>query len=104
MTTSTCFSITLPTLPQAKQGAAHGIFAWGQQINAYRYWWFENSGSFQQAICTFINDDTLLMHWDAGLLIQTFQKTGPNRVELKMKKPNTAGEYKPILEVVFTKT
>lgn len=66
--------------------------------------WNENSGSFLQATCNFINEETLLMHWQDTHLIQTFQKTGPDRAELKMKRPHTKGEYDPILEVIFTKT
>ena len=89
--------------PTGETGAAHGIFAWDQKTSTYHYWWFENSGHFQQAMCDFINDDTLLMHWDAGLLIQTFQKTGPNQVELEMSKPNVQGHYEPILKVMLTK-
>ncbi len=56
-----------------------------------------------QATCNFINEETLLMYWQDTLLIQTFQKTGPDKVELKMKQPNAKGEYDPILEVMFTK-
>ena len=89
--------------PTGDTGAAHGIFAWDSQFKVYRYWWFENSGSFTQATCDFINDETLLMHWDDTLLIQTFQKTDSNQVELEMKKPNAQGEYEPILKVIFTK-
>jgi hypothetical protein len=90
--------------PTGETGGAHGIFAWDQQFNIYRYWWFENSGNFTKADCDFIDDHTLLMHWDDGLLIQTFRKSGPNQVELEMKSPNAQGEYEPVLKVVFTKT
>jgi hypothetical protein len=89
--------------PIGETGAAHGIFAWDQKFKIYRDWWFENSGSFMQATCNFINEETLLMYWQDTLLIQTFQKTGPDKVELKMKQPNAKGEYDPILEVMFTK-
>lgn len=27
-------------------GEANGIFAWDEKIKMYRYWWYENSGSF----------------------------------------------------------
>jgi hypothetical protein len=43
------------------------------------------------------------MHWEDSLLNQTFQKTGPDKVELKMNQPDQKGEYKPILEVAFTR-
>ena len=94
------YSVSSPT---GETGAAHGIFAWDQKFKIYRYWWYENSGSFLQATCNFINEETLLMHWGDTLLIQTFQKMGPDKVELKMKQPNAKGEYDPILEVMFTK-
>jgi hypothetical protein len=89
--------------PTGETGGAHGIFAWDERFSIYRYWWFENSGNFTQADCNFIDDHTLLMHWDDGLLIQTFQKTGPDRVDLAMKSPNAKGEYEPVLKVVFTR-
>ena len=94
------YSVSSPT---GETGAAHGIFAWDQKAEIYRYWWYENSGNFLQATCNFINEDTLLMHWQDTLLIQTFQKTGPDKVELKMKQPDAKGVYNPILEVKFTK-
>jgi len=31
------------------QAAAHGIFAWDEKNKIYRYWWFEDSGSFMEA-------------------------------------------------------
>jgi hypothetical protein len=89
--------------PPGETGAAHGIFAWDQKFNIYRYWWYENSGNFAQAACSFVNEETLLMHWQDTQLIQTFQKTGPDEVELKMSQPNAKAEYEPILEVTFTK-
>jgi len=91
------------TSPTGEMGAAHGVFAWDPKFEVYRYWWFENSGSYSQATCSFINEKTLLMHWEDTLLNQTFQKTGPDKVELKMNQPNAKGDYNPILEVMFTK-
>jgi hypothetical protein len=93
----------MASMPPGETGAAHGIFAWDQKFKIYRYWWYENSGSFMQATCNFVNEETLLMHRQDTLLIQTFQKTGPDKVELKMKQPDAKGEYDPILEVMFTK-
>ncbi len=89
--------------PNGETGGAHGIFAWDTKDKIYRYWWFENSGSFSQATCNFINEETLLMHWEDTMLNQTFQKTGPDKVELKMNQPDQKGNYVPILEVTFTK-
>jgi len=85
------------------EGHAHAIFAWDEKIDHYRFWWFESSGSFAQASCNFINDDTLHLNWHDSILIQTFQKTGPDEVVLKMEEPNADGEFYPILEVIFSR-
>jgi len=57
-------------------GEAKGIFAWDEKINAFRYWWFENSGSFLSATCNFIDDTTLALNWHDTLLVQTFKQEG----------------------------
>ena len=84
-------------------GEAKGIFAWDDKIKMYRYWWFENSGSFSTATCNFVNDTTLAMNWHDTLLVQTFVKEASNRVVLKMQHPADKGVYELILEVVFIK-
>jgi hypothetical protein len=84
-------------------GAAKGIFAWDEKINMYRYWWFENSGSFLNATCNFVNDTTLAMNWHDTLLVQTFIKEAADRVVLKMQHPAENGGYELVLEVNFTK-
>jgi len=95
-------------------GGAHGIFAWDEKAGFYRYWWFESSGSFQNATCNFINDDTLFMNWNDTLLIQTFRKVDKDKVILRMEHPTSdpatpeatpaaGGKYGLILEVIFTK-
>ncbi len=84
-------------------GAAKGIFAWDEKINMYRYYWFENSGSFSNATCNFINDNTLAMNWHDTLLVQTFIKEAADRVVLKMQHPAENGGYELVLEVNFTK-
>ena len=89
--------------PAGETGAAHGIFAWDQKAQNYRYWWFENSGSYSEATCEFVDDGLLLMSWHDSLLLQTFQKVNANTVELVMKKPNATAGYDPVLEVLFTK-
>ena len=85
------------------QGQAHGIFAWDEKAKVYRYWWFENSGTFMTATCNFINDETLFMNWHDTIIVQTFTKIAPNKVILRMEQPNAEGEYELILEVVFTR-
>jgi hypothetical protein len=84
-------------------GEAHAIFVWDEKAKMYRYWWFENSGSFLTATCNFVNDETLFLNWHDTLLIQTFTKDGPNRVILKMEHPIAQDKYGLILEVIFTR-
>jgi hypothetical protein len=85
------------------KGAAHGIFAWDEKAGIYRYWWFEDSGSFLTATCNFINQNTLFMNWHDTLLIQTFTKIKKNKVILSMENPDSDGIYQPILKVILTK-
>ena len=89
--------------PSGETGAAHGIFAWDEKSNTYRYWWFENSGNYSESTCEFVNENVLLMSWHDSLFLQTFEKIGPNKVELIMKKPYTTDEADPVLKVLFTK-
>ncbi len=84
-------------------GEAKGIFAWDEKIKIYRYWWFENSGSFQSATCNFINEGTIAMNWHDTLLVQTFTKESADRVVLKMEYPAEKGGYELVLEVILTR-
>ena len=84
-------------------GAAKGIFAYDERINAIRYWWFENSGSFLSATCNFIDEFTLAMNWHDTLLVQTFKKESQDKVILKMQYPSSNGGYELILEVILTR-
>lgn len=88
---------------QLKTGkrSAHGIFARDEKINAYRYWWFEDSGCFMTATCNFVNDKILFMNWENSLFIQTFTVEGPNKIFLSMEYPSSEGKYIPVLEVVL---
>jgi hypothetical protein len=85
------------------QGQAHGIFAWDDKAKIYRYWWFEDSGSFLQATCNFIDDETLFLNWHDTLLTQTFTKAGPDKVILRMEQPCPRGKSELILEVILTR-
>ena len=85
------------------RSSAHAIFAWDEKTKSYKYWWFEDSGSFMTATCDFINDDTLHLNWHDSLLIQTFTKADPNRIVLRMEHPSSKGKYELILEVIFTR-
>jgi hypothetical protein len=96
-----CFDYSC-SLPSG-EGSAHAIFVWDEKAKIYRYWWFESSGSFMQATCNFINDETLALNWHDSLLIQTFKKDGSDKVILRMEHPISVGEYELILEVTFTR-
>ena len=82
-------------------GAAHGIFAWDRKVSILRYWWFENSGSFQTATCQILDDNTLAMNWHDTVLVQTFTKLARDRVVLRMQTPTPEGAYELVLEVVL---
>jgi hypothetical protein len=107
------YSCTLSTAPD-EVGKAHGIFAWDEKTKVYRYWWFESSGSFLNATCNFINDDTLFMNWHDSLFIQTFQKVDEDKVILRMEHPTSdpatpeatpsaGGKYGLVMEVILTR-
>jgi hypothetical protein len=85
------------------KAAAHAIFVKDEKAKIYRYWWFEDSGSFMEATCEFINDDTLFLNWHNSLLIQTFKKINENKVELRMENPDKEGKFELVLEVIFTR-
>jgi hypothetical protein len=91
------------SLIDGKEGHAHAIFVWDEREEIFRFWWFESSGNYRTATCNFINDDTLLIHWHDTLLIQSFQKTGSDQVMLRMESPDSEGNYRSVLNVVFSK-
>ena len=82
---------------------AHGVFAWGQKAKVYRYWWFEDSGSFSEAAGDFVDSETLFLKWHETSLIRTFKRVDSNRIILRMEDKGTGGKYELILEVVFTR-
>jgi hypothetical protein len=85
------------------EGQAHGIFAWDDKAKVYRYWWFEDSGNFLQATCSFVDNDTLFMNWQDTLLTQTFTKAGPDKVILRMNQSLGEDKSELILEVILTR-
>ena len=87
----------------AGQGQAHGIFAWDDKAKVYRYWWFEDSGMFQQATCNFIDNDTLFLKWLDTAVTQTFTKAGPDKVILKMMQTLDEGKSELLMEVILTR-
>jgi len=86
----------------AGEGTAHGIFAWDDKRKIYRYWWFENSGEFNEATCDFIDQNTLFMNWQNSVLVQTFIKLKNGNIKLDMQYPVNANEYKTVLEIRFS--
>jgi hypothetical protein len=96
------YECTLSSAPRQK-AKAHAVFAWDQKAEIYRFWWFENSGAFRQATCSFTNNDTLLLNWHDTLLTQTFTKESTGRVILTMQQPVAADKFELIMEVIFTR-
>ena len=88
---------------EGQKGGAHGIFAWDEKGEVYRYRWFESSGNFMEATCNFINDETLFMNWHDTLITQTFTKVSDNKVILRMEHPVDKDKFELILEVIFTR-
>jgi hypothetical protein len=84
-------------------GLAHGVFAWDEKAKVYRYWWFEDSGSFLSATCDFIKDGILFLNWHDSLLTQTFSRENPDRIVLQMSHPDKTGRPEMILKVIFTR-
>jgi hypothetical protein len=82
---------------------AHAIFAWDGRSKVYRFWWFENSGSFSAATCNFIDNEILAMNWHDSLFVQTFTKDGSDNLVLRMQNPIAQGEYESVLEVRFSR-
>jgi hypothetical protein len=96
------YECSFPSAPQQK-GKAHAIFTWDEKEQIYRFFWFENSGAYRQATCNFIDKDTLFINWHDTLLIQTFTKTAPDQVTLRMENPVAADKFELIMEVILTK-
>jgi hypothetical protein len=82
-------------------GEAHAVFAWDGKAQTYRYWWFEDSGSFLTATCDFISPGVLFLNWHDSVLTQTFSQENPDRVVLRMNHPDSTGKPEIILEVIF---
>jgi hypothetical protein len=82
-------------------GKAHAVFAWDEKARVYRYWWFEDSGSFLTATCAFVKPGILFLSWHDCLLTQTFSQENPGRVVLRMNQPDSRGKPATILKVVF---
>ena len=88
---------------EGETGGAHGIFAWDEKAQIYRYWWFESSGAFMEATCNFTDEDTLCMNWHNSLLIQTFKKIYKNKVVLHMSNATSENQFEVVLEVILTR-
>ena len=86
---------------EGESGGAHGIFAWDEKTQIYRYWWFESSGAYMEATCNFTDDNTLFMNWHNSLLIQTFKKVNKNKVVLHMSNATSENQFELVLEVIL---
>ena len=89
--------------PAEGQGQAHAIFVWDQKAKLYRYWWFENSGNFDQATCNFLSDNALFLNWHGSLLVQSFRAVEADKSIMRMEHPTPEGEYELVMEVIFTR-
>lgn len=83
------------------RGAAHGVFGWDENAGIYRYWWFENSGNFLSASARFVADGVLRLNWHDSVLVQSFERMGPDRVVLTMEQPSAGRGYEGLMEVFF---
>jgi hypothetical protein len=90
--------------PDGDTTRAHAIFAWDEKSQIYRYWWFEDSGSFMTASAHFLDDGALYLAWHELPCVQTFRKTGDGEVILWMGQPAAGdGTFETILEVLMTR-
>jgi len=64
---------------------AHGIFAWDTRIQQYRYYWFESSGTFQQATGALRDDHTLALDWEDIHCTQIFRRVSADAMYLEMR-------------------
>jgi hypothetical protein len=88
---------------RSSETSAEGIFTWDDKSKLYRYWWFEDSGNFSSATCNFINDETLCLNWNDGLMVQSFKKESENKVTLRMMFPSDGIQYNVVLKVTLIK-
>jgi len=82
---------------------AHAVFVWDDKSKIYRYWWFEDSGSFMKATCNFVDDHTLILNWHDSLLIQSFELQNQEEVIMRMEQAKNLKENELVLEVHFSK-
>jgi hypothetical protein len=85
------------------EASAHAVFVWDKKDNNYKYWWFEDSGEFNQATCDFIDKNTLCLNWHNSLFVQSFHKSKNGDVILEMRYPKDRNDYKIVLKVIFMK-
>ncbi len=69
-------------------GSAHGVFAWDAAAEGYRYFWFESSGSFRQAMAHLRDTRTLFLDWEGDDCTQTFQRVDDDTIVLEMTCPS----------------
>jgi hypothetical protein len=84
-------------------GEAHAVFVWDEKAKVYRFWWFEDSGSYMTATCSFVRPGVLFLNWHDSVLTQTFSQENGDRVVLRMNQPDSTGKPMTILKVIFTR-
>jgi hypothetical protein len=68
-------------------GSAHGVFAWDSTAQQYRYFWFESSGAFRQAVAHLRDPGTLFLDWEGDDCTQTFHRVADDMLVLEMTCP-----------------
>lgn len=71
-----------------KIGEAHAIIAWDKKTGQYRYFWFENSGTFLQATGFLRDDQTLALEWQDVNCRQIFRRVDADAIYLEMQCPD----------------
>lgn len=66
-------------------GEAHAVFAWDAKTQQYRLYWFESSGTFQDARGVLADDQTLALEWSDGNCTQIFRRISDDAMYLEMR-------------------
>jgi hypothetical protein len=78
---------------------AHAIFAWDKKSGQYRYYWFESSGNFLQAMGSLQDAHTLALEWQGINCTQIFRRMSADAMYLEMQCP----EQDLLLRVDFSR-
>jgi len=78
---------------------AHAIFAWDKKPRQYRYYWFEDSGTFHRATGVLRDAHTLALEWQDINCTQIFRRVSADAMYLEMQCP----EQDLLLRVDFSR-